>query len=403
VNQPPRELAELIADGFQGYELQFSLTDPELAAEHLQLIDLEADVLTMPSRLAWLRSATASFRQKRAEDHTVTCAATVSRADARASSIALRPSHASPPFASPHTTIDTPSFLLASSFDTISATTLLDHAATYTTLRARRTFTASDDFALMVGATLQAFGVHSRFSLVCSTAALGALELYAKLRVTSCRIYRHRRSPACAEGCMVACPALRRCHAVAEARFGKSTKRLATWLSQYPRHSRPDIPDDILRGGEDLTYRQDAAGFLWLPLAYRLEGVKQQVCGGVRDNYTRCAFAARLVLHSGGGARIPGHSGSQLSKIEPDMMITALEPSPPGIEVHSSQQGHHTDSSAEDMPIPTWGFMRCIADSEGCFWAWEIDGESVDAFGRPRAGEDKAPVHAVHEPAAGAP
>jgi len=171
---------------------------------------------------------------------------------------------------------------------------LVNPNQSYPLLRARSAVAAAEDFAAMVAALLQAYGVHSRIAVLCTSSQLHSSSADTAAPATaevdvfsaSCRTRGSLMAVACQLSGHTVCAAKhpsRSCRTVVEARLGKSPRKLAAWIAQHRRAMRSS--GRSIKGAKVLWYRQDSQGFIWLPLTYQLSST-EQLPGAPYPNFT---------------------------------------------------------------------------------------------------------------------
>jgi len=269
--------------------------------------------------------------------------------------------------------------------------------ATYPLTRAKSPAASSEDFAYLAAAILQVYShlyaVHARVAVLCtpppatatatasSTASSSSTtddatnqtqthpdELDEETLHALCRLPAHLWDPADAaandataaadapaatdETRVGLCEGVaarlqqqmlppKQCRTVVEVRLGKSAKRLAAWVASHRKtvRSAGGEAGRAVKGAKDLWYRQDALGYLWLPLTYALAAAEQ----------------------------VPG------APYPEDVTHTVHYPISPPLEPPTADGS--SDESAE--------VVACGAHAEG---AWTLDGAPVDSCGRPTSG-----------------
>ena len=134
------------------------MSDHEVIIEYLQLLSLDQNSLTTATTY-WLQDAIVAYRKGLADAAAANAAANATTADANnatrnASAAAAKPLRSLP--------------LLTHIERQLPAVSLMDANVSYPLSRARSMAAAAEDFASLIAAVLQVYGVHSRIAVVCS-------------------------------------------------------------------------------------------------------------------------------------------------------------------------------------------------------------------------------------------
>jgi hypothetical protein len=254
---------------------------------------------------------------------------------------------------------------------------LLPHNGSYPLSRARSVTAAAEDFALVMAAIMQAYGIHARIAVLCAdtdahkspidwpvgytnanTKTGAGADAGAPERSLPCRTPTQLRTDGCQSVRDAAKAAHRppcKCQSVVEARLGKSPKKLATWLAQHRRVQRAS--GKPIRGAKTVWYRRDVYGFLWLPLTCVLHHVLHLPCRAL--TFVLALMTPLSASHLDSGAhRFPAHPSAR----DPSSAVcapSAFEPRP------ASLAGMASRSRSSCQVAPTRPTSR--AQSTTCY------------------------------------